>query len=123
MTLDAISQALGAFWPYAVVVVFGFLPTEIWRVFGVLLGKGMGEESEAIIFVRMVAAGLVAAVVAKLLISPIGALANVPVGVRMSAVVIGVTVTCVFKRSVLLGLLAGELAFVALALFVSRGGF
>jgi Branched-chain amino acid transport protein (AzlD) len=110
------------FWPYAVVAMCGFLPTEIWRVLGVVLGKGFAEDSEAIIFIRMIATGLVAAVVAKLLLSPIGALAHVPVSVRVGAVLVGIVATLASKRSVLIGLLAGEVVFVTAAFLLSRGG-
>ncbi len=113
---------LDALWPYAVIVLCGFLPTEVWRVLGVLLGRGFDEQSEAVIFVRMVATGLVAAVVAKLLLSPIGALGVVPVGVRVGAVVCGIAIMLGARRSILAGLLAGEIVLVAAAWMVGRGG-
>jgi hypothetical protein len=107
--------------PYIVIVLCGFLPTEVWRVMGVVLGKGLDEEAEAIIFIRMVATALVAAVVAKLLLSPIGALAAVPVSVRVGALLVGIVAVLVSKRSVLIGLLLGEAVFVAAAMIFSRG--
>jgi Branched-chain amino acid transport protein (AzlD) len=115
-------MSLPDLWPYAVVVLCGFLPTEVWRVLGVVLGKGLDEEAEALVFIRMIATGLVAAVVAKLLLSPIGALATIPLAVRVGALLLGVAATLAAKRSVLVGLLVGEGVFVAAALILNRGG-
>jgi hypothetical protein len=110
--IQALETASGGFWPYLVIIIFGFLPTELWRVAGVLAGRGIDENSEVFVFVRMVAAGLVAAVVAKLIISPTGALAIVPIAARVCAVVVGITVLFLTKRSILAGLLAGEATLV-----------
>lgn len=116
ISLAALQQATGSFWPYLVVILFGFLPTEIWRVLGVLIGKGLNEHSEVFIWVRMVAAGLVTAVVAKLLLSPQGALISVPLWGRAGAVLIGLLVMFAMKRSIVLGLIAGETALIAAGL-------
>jgi hypothetical protein len=35
-------------------------PTQVWRWLGVLIGQGMSEDSEVIIFVRYVAAAIIA---------------------------------------------------------------
>jgi hypothetical protein len=109
----ALQPMTGAFWPYLVVIVIGFLPTEIWRSLGVFIGKGLDENSEIFHWVRMVSAALVTAVVAKLLLSANGALANVPLWSRLTAIVIGLSVMMLFKRSILLGLFAGEAALIA----------
>jgi Branched-chain amino acid transport protein (AzlD) len=111
--LTSLEHTTGALWPYLVVVIFGFLPTEVWRVLGVLAGKGLNENSEIFHWVRMVATALVTAVVAKLLLSPQGALAMVPLWGRLGAVVFGLTVMFAAKRSIALGLIAGELALIA----------
>ena len=39
MTAADAKALLGDFWPYAVMVLIGFLPTEIWRVAAVLLAE------------------------------------------------------------------------------------
>jgi branched-subunit amino acid transport protein len=110
----ALQPITGAFWPYLVVIVIGFLPTEIWRTLGVLIGKGLNEDSEVFHWVRMIAAGLVTAVVAKLLLSANGALATLPLWGRLAAIVIGVVVMLLTKRSILLGLFAGEVAILVI---------
>jgi branched-subunit amino acid transport protein len=111
--IASLEYATGGLWPYLVVIIFGFLPTEIWRVIGVFAGKGLNDNSEIFHWVRFVATGLVTAVVAKLLLSPQGALAMIPLWGRLGALAIGLGVMLATKRSIALGLIAGELALIA----------
>jgi hypothetical protein len=101
-------------WPYLLVVLVGFLPTEIWRALAVLLSRNIDEKAEILIWVRAVATTLLAAVVAKLLLSPAGALAPVPLSVRVLSVGLGLAGYFVLRRSPLLGVLVGEVALVAM---------
>jgi hypothetical protein len=113
VTLDLIREGSGWFWPYLVVIIIGFLPTEVWRVLGVLAGKGLSEESELFQWVKVVATALVASVVAKLILAPTGALAA-----RVFAIVAGIAAMLATNRSILAGLLAGELTLIAAAWFL-----
>ena len=45
--------------PYVALVLLGFLPSEIWRWLGIVLGRGLDEKSEIIQWVRAVATALV----------------------------------------------------------------
>lgn len=91
-----------------VVVLFGFLPNEVWRVLGVLIGRGLDENGLLMQWVRAVATALLAAVVARLVLTPSGALVALPLWLRVGAVVGGVAVFAVARRSVLAGVLAAE---------------
>ena len=71
--------------PYLALLLIGFLPSEVWRWLGIVLGRGLDENSEIIMWVRAVATALVAAVVARITLFPPGALAAVPVEVRLAA--------------------------------------
>ena len=117
--LDSLEHATGGLWPYLVVVLFGFLPTEVWRVLGVLAGKGLSEDSEVFHWVRFVATALVTAVVAKLLLSPQGALAALPIGVRLSAIGIGLAAMLLARRSILIGLVVGEASLIAAGFWIA----
>ena len=44
---------------YLALLLVGFLPSEIWRWLGVLLGRGLDEDSEIVLWVRAVATALV----------------------------------------------------------------
>jgi len=105
----------GGFWPYLLLIVVGFLPSEIWRALGVFLARGLDERSEVIVFVRAIATTLLAGVVAKLLISPAGALALVPVAGRFGALLVGFVAFFLMRRSVLAGIVAAEACLVTLA--------
>ena len=107
--------ALGPWWPYLVIILVGFLPNEIWRVLAVVLSSGLDENSEILTWVRAIATTLLAGVVAKLLLSPGGALAAVPFAGRVGSLVLGLAGFFVLKRSVVAGVLIGEAALVAAA--------
>ena len=110
----------GPFWPYLVVVLVGFLPSEIWRVLGVFLARGLDENAEMLVWVRAVATTLLAAVVAKLLFSPSGALAAVPPVGRLGSLAVGLGAFFLLRRSVMAGVAAGELALIVLTALATR---
>ncbi len=114
--LAALEHATGGLWPYLVVVLIGFLPTEIWRVIGVFAGRNLDESSDLMIWVRLVAAALVAGVVAKLLLAPSGALAVVPLWGRAGALAAGGLGYWLMRRSVLGGLVLGEAVLISVGL-------
>ena len=98
--------------PYLVLIFVGFLPNEIWRVLGLLVGGGLDEDSEVIVWLRAVAVAVLAAVIAKLVLVPPGALAGVPLVVRLAAIGSGYLVYGLARRSVFAGLVAGEAALI-----------
>lgn len=102
----------GTLWPYLLVILAGFLPTEIWRSLAVIFVRGLNEDSELLVLVRAVATALLAAVVARLVLLPPGELVAVPLAVRVGAVAGGFVVYLAVRRSVFLGILAGELMIV-----------
>jgi hypothetical protein len=102
--------------PYLALILIGFLPSEVWRWLGIVLGRGLDEESEIILWVRGVATALIAAVVARIVVLPPGALASVPLAVRIAALGIGFAAFLLIRRSALAGVVAGEAALVLGAL-------
>ena len=52
---------------YALLVLVGFLPSEIWRVLGLVAARGIVDESELFMWVRAVAIAVLAGVIAKIL--------------------------------------------------------
>lgn len=103
---------LSPLWPYIVLILVGFLPSEVWRMLGVVFSRGLDERSQIIIWVRAVATTLLAAVVMKLLLTPTGALAAAPFMARFGAVALGVGVFYLCRRSVIVGVLSGEAVLV-----------
>lgn len=105
-------SALSELWPYVVLVVFGFLPHEMWRLLGLVLSHGLNEQSEILVWVRAVATAVLAGVIAKIILFPPGALAAVPLSVRLASMAIGFLGFLVLRRSVLAGVIIGEAAFI-----------
>jgi branched-subunit amino acid transport protein len=94
--------------PYLVLIGAGFLPNEIWRMLGIVVAHGLDEGSELVIWVRAVATALLAGVVAKIILFPPGGLADVSLAVRLCAIAAGFLAFLLVRRSVLVGVLAGE---------------
>ncbi len=103
------STELGAM---LVVVLVGFLPNELWRLLGVLFGRRIDENSVWMQWVRAVATALLAAVVARLLLVPSGALVALPLWLRIGAVASGIAGFLLLRRSVLAGVLTAEAVLV-----------
>ena len=82
-------SALSDLTPYLVLIVAGFLPNEVWRMLGIVVAHGLDESSELVIWLRAVATGLLAGVVAKIILFPPGGLADVRLPVRLLAIAIG----------------------------------
>jgi hypothetical protein len=100
---------LEGLWPYLILILVGFLPNEMWRMLGVIASHGIDEGSEFVVWVRAVATAILTGVVAKLVVFAPGALATVPLSVRLAAAAAGMTAFFMFKRSVLAGVLVGML--------------
>ena len=94
--------------PYLVLILVGFLPNEIWRAFGLVLARGLNEDSEIVVWSRAVATAILAAVIAKLILFPSGTLDNIPLAVRVAAAACGFVAFICIKRSVFAAVLVGE---------------
>jgi Branched-chain amino acid transport protein (AzlD) len=104
------TAVVDALWPYFALVLLGFLPNEVWRVLGLVLARGLNEDSEIVVWSRAVATALLAGVIAKLIVFPPGALLAIPLTLRVGATVFGFLAFLAVKRSVFVGVVAGEAA-------------
>jgi hypothetical protein len=93
---------------YALLLLVGFLPNEIWRMLGLVVARGVDEDSEFFAWARAVAVAVLAGVIAKLILFPPGALAAVPVSIRLAAIACGLVAFLALRRSVFAGVVAGE---------------
>jgi hypothetical protein len=105
----------GGLWPYLAVILFGFLPSEVWRILSIFLARGINEGAEVLEWVRAVSAALLAGVVANIVFTPSGALAGVPLAGRLGAMAFGLAIFFARRRSVIAGVAAGEAAIIAAA--------
>ena len=104
------NAAMAELWPYLLLILVGYLPNEIWRVLGLVLARGLNEDSEIVVWSRAVATAILAGVIAKLILFSAGALAGIPLAVRVTAAVCGFLAFLAMKRSVFVGVAAGEAA-------------
>jgi hypothetical protein len=102
------NSALVELGPYLALILVGFLPNEVWRWLGLLVARGLNEDSQIIVWVRAVATAILAGVIAQLIATNSGALATVPLSVRIAAVAAGFLAFLVVRRSVLAGVAVGE---------------
>lgn len=102
-----------AWWPFVFILIAGWLATDAWRFLGVYLGARISEGSELLVLVRAVATALVAAVIAKLVLYPAGALATASVALRIAAAVSGFAIYLLSGKRVIAGIVAAELVLLA----------
>jgi hypothetical protein len=100
-------------WPWILLILVGVLPNEMWRMLGVVAARGIEEKSELIIWVRAVATATLTGVVSKIVVFAPGALATVPLAVRLAAVALGLAAFFVMRQSVLAALVTGAAAILA----------
>ena len=101
-------NAAAGLWPFLLLILVGYLPNEVWRVLGLVLARGLNEVSEIVVWSRAVATAILAGVIAKLILFSAGALAEIPLAVRVTAAVCGFLAFLAVKRSVFAGVLFGE---------------
>ena len=106
-------NALGEWAPYAMLILVGFLPNEVWRMLGIVLARGLDEDSQVIVLARATATAILTGVVGKLVIFAPGALAGVSLSVRLGATALGMVAFVMARRSVLAGVVAATLALMA----------
>jgi Branched-chain amino acid transport protein (AzlD) len=96
--------------PYVALILVGYLPNEMWRALGLVLARGLNEDSQIVVWSRAVATAILAGVIAKLIVFSGGSLGSIPLSVRIGATVCGFLAFLAIKRSVFAGVLAGEAA-------------
>ena len=113
-------SASGELWPYLVLVLVGFLPNEAWRFLGLVLARGLDEDSELVLLARAISTALITGVVAKLIVFPSAALATLPFSVRFAATLGGFIAFVAFRRSVFAGVAVGEAVLIAGGFLIGR---
>lgn len=110
MTFQSIDAA---WWPYLFIFLAGSVATDMWRFLGVYLAGHVDENAEILVFVRTLATALVAAVIAKLILYPEGALAMTPVWLRIGAAASGFAAYLGTGKKVYAGVLSAEAVLIA----------
>ena len=101
---------------YALLLLVGFLPNEIWRMLGLVAARGIEDDSELFNWTRAVATAVLAGFIAKLVVFPPGTLAGVPLPIRLCAIACGLVAFLLLRRSVFAGVAVGEVVLILGAL-------
>ena len=100
-------------WPY-VAMLAGALATYAWRALGVALSGRIDPRGAVFEWVACVAYALLAGLIARMIVLPVGPLATSPLGARLAAAAIALAIFFALRRNVGLGVAAGAGALVLL---------
>jgi hypothetical protein len=106
-------------WPYLFIFLAGSVSTDVWRFLGVYFAGHIDENAEILVFVRVLATALVAAVIAKLILYPDGALAASAVWLRIGAASTGFAAYFASGKKVYIGVLSAEAVLIGGIMFTS----
>ena len=119
MAMSAILQ--DGFGGYLVLLAVCVFAHEPWRWLGFVLGRNLASDGEAFLWVRAVATALVSGLVMKLVVFPAGTLAAVPLSVRAAALLGGLALYVLGRRSLALGVAGGSVLLAMIE--VTRAGW
>ena len=94
------------------ILVAGVAANAVWRLGGLLLSSGLSEEGHLIAWVKAVSTALVAGLVARIVLFPPGALADVSTAVRVGAFAMSIVVYYAARRHLGLAVLASTLSLI-----------
>ncbi len=114
------NAAVEGLWPYFLLILVGVLPNEIWRLLGLVLARGLDDDSELVVLSRAIATAIIAGVVAKLIVFSSGALTTIPLTVRLASAGGGFAAFMLVRRSVFVGVAVGEVLLLAGGFLFSR---
>lgn len=101
------------------ILIFAILGTYVWRGLGVLLGARIDTESALFRWVSTVSYAILAGLIARMIIIPLGSLAETPMEHRILPLLLGFLVFFLFKRNLLLGIITGVGCFSLLTAMAS----
>jgi len=102
--MSALDDGFGG---YLSLFLAGILATEVWRWLGLVVGNRLDVAGAPLQWVRAVATALVAGLVTRMVIFPAGALANVPLAVRLVAFAGGIALYFACRRNLAAGVAGG----------------
>lgn len=104
---------------YLTLFLAGCLATEVWRWLGVAVGSRIDVAGGPFQWVRAVATALVAGMVTRMVLFPSGALAEVPLAVRLGAFAGGLALYFLVRRNLAAGVAGGAGLLIAAQLIRS----
>lgn len=95
-------------------ILAGAAVTYMWRAAGVIAAGKISADSQTLRFASCIAYAMVAALIARMILYPVGATAEIPVMFRLGALTVGLVVFAVLKRNVAAGAWSGAATVVML---------
>lgn len=111
---------MGEITPIAALVAAS-VATYVWRGIGAALAQRIGVGGPAFQWFSCVAYAMLAALIARIILLPAGALSETPFIDRVGATLFGLFLFFAFRRHVFVGTIGGLAAFLALAHLRSEG--
>ncbi|NQW09396.1 MAG: AzlD domain-containing protein [Alphaproteobacteria bacterium] len=101
----------GATDPALTVVIVAILASFVWRALGAVLAHRINPEGRVFRWFTCVSYAVLAGLLTRLLILPMGDLASVDLTIRVAAAGVGVAVFFLTRRNLLVGVVAGTGGF------------
>ena len=98
-----------------VVILTGAVATYMWRALGVALSGRIDPDGPMVRWVACVAYAVLAALIARMILLPVGSLADVPVGRRLLAAAVALGAFYLARRSLPVGVGVGGIALTILS--------
>jgi branched-subunit amino acid transport protein len=105
---------VGDYWAY-VVLTAGAAITYFWRGLGIAMAGRLRPNGRVMDWIGCVAYALLAGLISRMIVVPIGPLAETTLTVRLASVAIALAMFLALRRNVLLGVVAGATALVLLS--------
>jgi len=93
-----------------IALALGIVATYFWRGLGVALARRIKAEGALIDWVGCVAYALLAGLIARMIILPVGPIAEIPLSERGIAVACGIAAYFLARKNILVGVLVGTAA-------------
>ena len=111
---------IGGLWGLLILVS---LSTYIWRAGGVVIAARIDPDGKLSQWFSCVAYGMLAGLISRIMLMPIGILSETPLPDRLAALAAGFVLFWVFKRHMLPATLGATVVFLALTTLRAKGLF
>ncbi len=110
-------------WEVWGILVLVTLATYLWRGGGVVIAQNIKPDGDLSQWFSCVAYGMLAGLISRILVLPVGILAETPLIDRLVALAVGFVMFFIFKRTMLPGMIGAVSVFVVLAASHAKGIF
>jgi len=98
-----------------ILVVASILATYLWRFLGTLFSKRIDPDSALFQWVTCISYCMLAGLISRMILVPVGNLVEVPLWIRLAGVVVGLAVFFIAGRIMLVAVGSGLVVFIGLA--------